>query len=316
MGNNDIIVSNEKGTILNYFGSANTYDPFTNQSKLQTVKDLNFNIPNTVPFETADFVAVSTGLLATSLSFLNYCEFSILDKKTGRKIIDLKNYIGEIGNSSFYPNEEQIFWFNKDGLKGTFYLNKCHAGRVLHITSGMFTTTSITSGVLNDMFERTVGVPAYIQSINNRLAEQDRIIADTKLIYDTARLNFTRSRSRSWSWSWSWSWSFSKIRTIQLLYATATCFWTLQGNNSFNAWISFGGHRVLNTTFKGGGVTSIRTGSYGDYYDRYSYHKANNYPHIPLQFVSRIPVSPITWQLPTYASGSSGYIEFYALGYA
>lgn len=210
MGNNDIIVSNEKGTILNYFGSANTYDPFTNQSKLQTVKDLDFNIPNTVPFETADFVAVSTGLLATSMSFLNYCQFSILDKRTGQKIIDLKNYIGEIGNSSFYPNEEQIFWFNKDGLKGTFYLNKCHAGRVLHITNGMFTTTSITSGVLNDMFERTVGVPAYIQSINNRLAEQDRIIADTKLVYDSTSWNW------NWNWNWSWNWN-SRLRTIQIL---------------------------------------------------------------------------------------------------
>lgn len=29
---------------------------------------------------------------------------------------------------------------------------------------------------------------------------------------------------------------------------------------------------------RGGGVTSIRMGSYGDYYDSYSYHNANNYP--------------------------------------
>lgn len=284
MANNDIIVSSEKGTILNYFGSANTYDPFTNQSKLQTIKDLNFNIPDTVPFETADFVAVSTGLLATSLSFLNNCEFSILDKKTGQKIIDLKNYIGEIGNSSFYPNEEQIFWFNKDGLKGTFYLNKCHAGRVLHITSGMFTTTSITSGVLNDMFERTVGVPAYIQSINNRLAEQDRIIADTKLIYDTARLNLTFVK---WQWQWQWQWQFSKIKTIQLLSATATCYFILLGNQTFNAWISIGGHRVLDTTFKGGGVTTRQAGSHDNgYYDVYYYNKANNYCNFGLNFFS------------------------------
>ena len=73
MANKDIIVSTEQGTILNYFGVANTYDPFTNQSKLQKIEDLNFNIPELPPFDLAEFVAVSTGLLATSLSFLNYC---------------------------------------------------------------------------------------------------------------------------------------------------------------------------------------------------------------------------------------------------
>ena len=175
MANKDIIVSTEQGTILNYFGVANTYDPFTNQSKLQKIEDLNFNIPELPPFDLAEFVAVSTGLLATSLSFLNYCEFSILDKDTGAKITDLKNNIGEIGNTSFYPSENQIFWFNRDGLRGTFYLNKAHAGRVLHITSGMFSTTSITSGVLNDMFARTTGVPKYIEDINASLLDTQSI---------------------------------------------------------------------------------------------------------------------------------------------
>lgn len=169
MANGDIVVSTEQGTILDYFGVANTYDPFTNQHKLQEVKDLDFNIPELPPFDLAEFVAVSTGLLATSLSFLNYCEFSILDKETGEKIIDLKNNVGEIGNNSFYPAENQIFWFNREGLRGTFYLNKVHAGKVLHITTGMFSTTSITSGVLRDMFERTTGVPKYIQDINKAL---------------------------------------------------------------------------------------------------------------------------------------------------
>lgn len=174
MANKDIIVSTEQGTILNYFGVANTYDPFTNQSKLQKIEDLNFNIPELPPFDLAEFVAVSTGLLATSLSFLNYCEFSILDKETGAKITDLKNNIGEIGNTSFYPSENQIFWFNRDGLRGTFYLNKAHAGRVLHIKSGMFSTTSITSGVLNDMFARTTGVPKYIEDINDSLNQLNK----------------------------------------------------------------------------------------------------------------------------------------------
>lgn len=174
MANKDIIVSTEQGTILNYFGVANTYDPFANQSKLQKIEDLNFNIPELPPFDLAEFVAVSTGLLATSLSFLNYCEFSILDKETGAKITDLKNNIGEIGNTSFYPSENQIFWFNRDGLRGTFYLNKAHAGRVLHIKSGMFSTTSITSGVLNDMFARTTGVPKYIEDINDSLNQLNK----------------------------------------------------------------------------------------------------------------------------------------------
>lgn len=180
MANKDIIVSTEQGTILNYFGVANTYDPFTNQSKLQKIEDLNFNIPELPPFDLAEFVAVSTGLLATSLSFLNYCEFSILDKNTGAKITDLKNNIGEIGNTSFYPSENQIFWFNRDGLRGTFYLNKAHAGKVLHITSGMFSTTSITSGVLNDMFARTTGVPKYIEDINKSIANLNTRITNLR----------------------------------------------------------------------------------------------------------------------------------------
>lgn len=180
MANKDIIVSTEQGTILNYFGVANTYDPFTNQSKLQKIEDLNFNIPELPPFDLAEFVAVSTGLLATSFSFLNYCEFSILDKNTGAKITDLKNNIGEIGNTSFYPSENQIFWFNRDGLRGTFYLNKAHAGRVLHIKSGMFSTTSITSGVLNDMFARTTGVPKYIQDINKSIANLNTRITNLR----------------------------------------------------------------------------------------------------------------------------------------
>ena len=188
MANKDIIVSTEQGTILNYFGVANTYDPFTNQSKLQKIEDLNFNIPELPPFDLAEFVAVSTGLLATSLSFLNYCEFSILDKNTGAKITDLKNNIGEIGNTSFYPSENQIFWFNRDGLRGTFYLNKAHAGRVLHIKSGMFSTTSITSGVLNDMFARTTGVPKYIEDINDSLNQLNKQLDKLNLSISNKKL--------------------------------------------------------------------------------------------------------------------------------
>lgn len=188
MANKDIIVSTEQGTILNYFGVANTYDPFTNQSKLQKIEDLNFNIPELPPFDLAEFVAVSTGLLATSLSFLNYCEFSILDKNTGAKITDLKNNIGEIGNTSFYPSENQILWFNRDGLRGTFYLNKAHAGRVLHIKSGMFSTTSITSGVLNDMFARTTGVPKYIEDINDSLNQLNKRLDKLNLSISNKKL--------------------------------------------------------------------------------------------------------------------------------
>lgn len=188
MANKDIIVSTEQGTILNYFGVANTYDPFTNQSKLQKIENLNFNIPELPPFDLAEFVAVSTGLLATSLSFLNYCEFSILDKNTGAKITDLKNNIGEIGNTSFYPSENQIFWFNRDGLRGTFYLNKAHAGRVLHIKSGMFSTTSITSGVLNDMFARTTGVPKYIEDINDSLNQLNKRLDKLNLSISNKKL--------------------------------------------------------------------------------------------------------------------------------
>ena len=35
----NIIVSSEKGTILNYFGLSNTYNPFTDENALQIVQN-------------------------------------------------------------------------------------------------------------------------------------------------------------------------------------------------------------------------------------------------------------------------------------
>ena len=87
--NKDIIVSSGKGTILNYFGLSNTYNPFTDENALQIVQDLNFEIPSLEPFENAGYVAVSTGLLTNSLSFLNDCTLAIYDIDGITKIVDL-----------------------------------------------------------------------------------------------------------------------------------------------------------------------------------------------------------------------------------
>ena len=169
MSNKDIIVSSEKGTILNYFGVANTYNPFTNENNMQLVEDLDFKIPERTAIVDAEWVAVSTGLITTSISFLQNCTFQIVDKNSGAKITDLTNIIGEVGNIRFMPSENQIFWFNIDGLRGTFYIHKNHCGHYLKIVSGVFVSTSITSGVLNEMFERSIGVPNYITNINNTI---------------------------------------------------------------------------------------------------------------------------------------------------
>lgn len=176
MSNKDIVVSSEKGTILNYFGAANTYNPFTNESNMQLVEDLDFKIPERTAIVDAEWVAVSTGLITTSISFLQNCTFQIIDKNSGAKITDLTNIIGEVGNIRFMPSENQIFWFNVDGLRGTFYIHKNHCGHYLKIVSGVFVSTSITSGVLNEMFERSIGVPNYITNINNTLANQNTTI--------------------------------------------------------------------------------------------------------------------------------------------
>lgn len=176
MSNKDIVVSSEKGTILNYFGAANTYNPFTNESNMQLVEDLDFKIPERTAIVDAEWVAVSTGLITTSISFLQNCTFQIVDKNSGAKITDLTNIIGEVGNIRFMPSENQIFWFNVDGLRGTFYIHKNHCGHYLKIVSGVFVSTSITSGVLNEMFERSIGVPNYITNINNTLKQQNNII--------------------------------------------------------------------------------------------------------------------------------------------
>lgn len=178
MSNKDIVVSSEKGTILNYFGAANTYNPFTNESNMQLVEDLDFKIPERTSIVDAEWVAVSTGLITTSISFLQNCTFQIVDKNSRAKITDLTNIIGEVGNIRFMPSDNQIFWFNVDGLRGTFYIHKNHCGHYLKIVSGVFISTSITSGVLNEMFERSIGVPNYITNINNTINEQNRKIND------------------------------------------------------------------------------------------------------------------------------------------
>lgn len=169
MANKDIIVSTEQGTILNYFGVANTYNPFTNENSMQLVEDLDFQIPYTTANVKDEFIAVSTGLITTSINFTNNCVFQIVDKKSGTVITELQNIVGEIGNQLYLPNINQIFWFNVDSLRGTFYVSKKHLGQKLKIVRGLFITTSITSGVLNDMFARTTGVPKYIQDINKLL---------------------------------------------------------------------------------------------------------------------------------------------------
>ena len=176
MSNKDIVVSSEKGTILNYFGAANTYNPFTNENNMQLVENLDFKIPERTAIVDAEWVAVSTGLITTSISFLQNCTFQIIDKNSGAKITDLTNIIGEVGNTRFMPSDKQIFWFNVEGLKGTFYIHKNYCGHYLKIVSGVFISTSITSGVLNEMFERSIGVPNYITNINNTLKQQDNTI--------------------------------------------------------------------------------------------------------------------------------------------
>lgn len=178
MSNKDIVVSSEKGTILNYFGLANTYNPFTNENNMQLVENLDFKIPERTAIVDAEWVAVSTGLITTSISFLQNCTFQIIDKNSGAKITDLTNIIGEVGNTRFMPSDKQIFWFNVDGLKGTFYIHKNYCGHYLKIVRGVFVSTSITSGVLNEMFERSIGVPNYITNINNTINEQNRKIND------------------------------------------------------------------------------------------------------------------------------------------
>ncbi len=178
MANKDIIVSSEKGTILNYFSTANTYNPFSNETSMQLVEDLDFHIPEKTDIEAEDWVAVPTGLITTSVSFLQNCTFQIIDKSSGALITELNNIIGEIGNIKFLPTEKQIFWFNTEGLRGTFYIHKNHCGQILKLVSGIFVNTSITSGVLNEMFARSIGVPAYITEINDKLNEQIKMLDD------------------------------------------------------------------------------------------------------------------------------------------
>ena len=196
--NNNVIVSSEKGTILNYFGLSNTYNPFTDENALQIVQNLDFNIPVSEPFVNAGYVAVSTGLLTNSVSFLNDCILAIYDTDGTTKIADLTNVIGELGNDKYMPKENQVFWFNKDALRGTYFLNSSYAGKKLRIVSGRYVTTAVTSGVLNEIFARTTGIPAYIEEINNMIKEvQDN---STFIIKET--ITKTDSGTQQWELDW------------------------------------------------------------------------------------------------------------------
>ncbi|WP_300365294.1 phage tail protein [Brachyspira sp.] len=190
------MISSTKGTILNYFGLSNTYNPFTDENFLQKSENLYFEIPTLEPFENSNYVAVSTGLLTNSLSFINDCIFEIYDNNV--KIANLTNVVGELGNDKYMPKENQIFWFNKDGLRGTYFLNSIYAGKKLKIVSGRYITTSITSGVLNDMFERTVGVPSYIEEINNMI---NKIKNNSTFIIEEI---ITKSGSGTQQWELNW----------------------------------------------------------------------------------------------------------------
>lgn len=205
------MISSTKGTILNYFGLSNTYNPFKDENALQVAENLYFEIP-LEPFENSNYVAVSTGLLTNSLSFLNDCIFEIYDNDT--KIADLQNVIGEIGNDKYMPKENQIFWFNKDGLRGTYFLNSIYAGKKLKLVSGRYITTSITSGVLNDMFERTIGVPSYIEEINNMI---DDIKNNSSFIISET---ITKSGSGSQTWELNWRDDLEYLQIAGYIYGT------------------------------------------------------------------------------------------------
>ena len=92
--------------------------------------------------------------------------------------MDLQNVIGELGNDKYMPKENQVFWFNKDGLRGTYFLHSSYAGKKFRIINGRYITTSITSAVLNEMFKRTTGVPSYIEQINNYIKDIYEKIGD------------------------------------------------------------------------------------------------------------------------------------------
>ena len=258
--NKNVIVSSEKGTILNYFGLSNTYNPFTDENALQIVQNIDFNIPASEPFVNAGYVAVSTGLLTNSVSFLNDCILAIYDTDGTTKIADLTNVIGELGNDKYMPKENQVFWFNKDGLRGTYFLNSAYAGKKLRIVSGRYVTTAVTSGVLNEIFARTTGVPAYIEEINNMIKEvQDN---STFIIKET----ITKTGSGTQEWKLDWR--------DDLEYLQVSGY--VNGDTSaLTSGSSYGLYQNINdqAPFIGWLLYYIRTGFYGGDFET----KINNY---------------------------------------
>ena len=254
------MISSTKGTILNYFGLANTYNPLTDENSLYTAENLYFEIPNDEPFENAGYVAVSTGLLTNSLAFLNDCTFEIYDDNT--KISDLLNVIGEIGNNKYMPKDGQIFWFNKDSLRGTYFLNSTYKGKKLKIVRGRFVTTSITSGVLNDMFKRTVGVPSYIEEINSMI---DSIKNNSTFII---REVVTKTGTGTQEWALDWRDDLEYLQVSGYIggknYLSSGSFGLYQSINDLAPFIGWAGKKYYGGDFQStfanwqGGLPNIR----------------------------------------------------------
>ena len=254
------MISSTKGTILNYFGLANTYNPLTDENSLYTAENLYFEIPNDEPFENAGYVAVSTGLLTNSLAFLNDCTFEIYDDNT--KISDLLNVIGEIGNNKYMPKDGQIFWFNKDSLRGTYFLNSTYKGKKLKIVRGRFVTTSITSGVLNDMFKRTVGVPSYIEEINSMI---DSIKNNSTFII---REVVTKTGTGTQEWALDWRDDLEYLQVSGYIggknYLSSGSFGLYQSINDLAPFIGWAGKYYYGGDFQStfanwqGGLPNIR----------------------------------------------------------
>lgn len=123
------------------FSISSTYNPFRNNIDLKMVSE-NFFI-GCSNFINDSVISVETGLIPTPESFLTEVfTVNILDTN-GNILQKLRQRIGETGNNN-YPKEDEIIWFDIEGMQGDYWINDVWENKILNI-SGYFEMTAITS---------------------------------------------------------------------------------------------------------------------------------------------------------------------------
>lgn len=160
-------MSNGNNTLgrFSHFGRATTFNPFLNSQDLKSLADQWFYIPNQSAFTNSSTLLVSTGLITNEVAFLNNFSAEIVNVN-GTVIKSLTARLGELGNSK-EPRDDEILWFDIEGMQGDYFVHNSYAGKILRI-NGKFECSAIVAEEMNSLTGCIMGFTGSLASIPNR----------------------------------------------------------------------------------------------------------------------------------------------------